>query len=70
MNEEIKDFQVIAVCSSNKNDKTHYKILYSYPTKNNILKWLSLNNKLLTFKREKDAIRVVKALNQSKIGEE
>ena len=68
MNEEIENFQVIAVCSSNKNDKTYYKILHSYLTRNNCGIYLCLNNKPLTFKREKDAIRIAKALNQSKIG--
>ena len=69
MSKEIEDFQVIAVCSSDKNDKTYYRILYSYLTRNNCEIYLCLNNKPLTFKREKDAIRVAKVLNQSKIGE-
>lgn len=66
---EIEDFQVIAVCSSDKNNKIHYKILYSYLTRNNCEIYLCLNNKPLIFKKEKDAIRIAKVLNQSKIGE-
>lgn len=64
----MENFQVVAVCSSDKNNnKVYYEIRYTYVTRNNCSINLCLNNKPLKFNKRQDAIRVASILNKASL---